>query len=73
VIQKVAASYGVNTIEGVLSHEMKQYIIDGENVIIQTPTKTQNVSEFTFEENQVFSLDVIMSTGSGKVWLLSFI
>ena len=34
VIQKVATSYDVNPLEGVLSHELKKHLIDGNKVII---------------------------------------
>lgn len=34
VIQKVATAYEVNPLEGVLSHELKKHLIDGNKVII---------------------------------------
>jgi len=65
-IGKVAAAFGVNPLEGVLSHQLKQYIIDGNNVILGKSTLEQRVQEFTFEEGQVFGVDIVMSTGEGK-------
>ena len=38
VIQKVATSYDVNPLEGVLSHELKKHLIDGNKVIINKET-----------------------------------
>jgi len=38
VIQKVANSYEVNPLEGVLSHELKKHLIDGNKVIINKET-----------------------------------
>jgi methionine aminopeptidase len=34
VISKVSESYGVNPLEGVLSHDLKKHLIDGNKVII---------------------------------------
>jgi methionyl aminopeptidase len=34
LIAKVCESYGVNAVEGVLSHELKKHLIDGNKVII---------------------------------------
>jgi len=53
-------------VEAVLSHEIKQYRIDGENVILNREEQDQKVSEFTFEENQIYAIDILMSTGKGK-------
>ena len=38
VIAKVCAEYGVNAVEGVLSHKMKRHLIDGNDVIINKET-----------------------------------
>jgi curved DNA binding protein len=65
-IRKVADIFHVNPVEGVLSHEVKRNLIDGNNVIIQRPEVDQNVEEFSFEQNQVFVIDISMSTGEGK-------
>ena len=43
VIQKVASSYDVNPLEGVLSHELKKHLIDGNKVIINKETFEQRV------------------------------
>lgn len=65
-IRKVADIFHVNPVEGVLSHEVKRNLIDGNNVIIQRPEVDQNVEEFSFEQNQVYVMDISMSTGEGK-------
>ena len=72
VIDLVAQEYGVQLVEGVLSHSMEQYIIDGDKVIIQAPKQDQKVEEFAIEENSVFTIDVLMTTGQGKVYSLAF-
>jgi len=56
----------VSPLEGVLSHEVKRNLIDGNNVILQRTEVDQNVEEFAFEMNQVYVIDITMSTGEGK-------
>lgn len=65
-INKIAAEYKVNAVEAVLSHQMKRYVIDGNKVIISKQTLEQKVEEFEFEENEVYCIDIVMSTGEGK-------
>ena len=71
MIDLVANEYGVQAVQGVLSHNMEQYIIDGDFVIIEHPAEDMKVDEFTIEENQVFTIDVMMSTGKGELTPLS--
>jgi len=65
-IAKAASAYQCNAVEGVLSHQMKQHVIDGNNVIINKATVEQKVEEFEFQLNEVYGIDVVMSTGEGK-------
>merc|ERR1712190_299605 len=51
---------------GVLSHQLKKHVIDGSRVIMSCATDDQNVDEFEFELNEVYCIDVLMSTGEGK-------
>merc|ERR1712048_387496 len=51
---------------GVLSHQLKKHVIDGSRVIIGCETPEEKVDEFEFEMNEVYSIDVVMSTGEGK-------
>jgi len=55
----------VNPVEGVLSHELRRNTIDGNNVIISRPDVDQNVEEFKFEVNQVYAIDIVVSSGEG--------
>jgi len=66
VIGKCADDFEVNVMEGVLSHETKQYVIDHENCILSKPTPEHQVDEHEFEANKVMIIDVVMSTGAGK-------
>lgn len=65
-IGKVAAEFKCTPLEGVLSHQMKRYVIDGNKVIIGKSTLEQKVDEFEFQEGEVYSVDIVMSTGEGK-------
>jgi len=63
---KIAEDFKCKPVQGVLSHQMKKFVIDGTKVIIGTETDDQKVDEFEFEMNEVYCIDVVMSTGEGK-------
>jgi methionine aminopeptidase len=65
--KKVAEVYDVKMTEGVLSHQMKQFVIDGNKVIITVAGPEAKVDEAEFEENEVYAIDVVVSSGEGKV------
>ncbi|CAG4918323.1 unnamed protein product [Colias eurytheme] len=67
VVQKISAEYGCKPIEGMLSHQLKQFRIDGEKSIIQNPTEAQRKEheKATFETYEVYAMDVLVSTGEG--------
>ena len=53
--------------EGVLSHELNQNLIDDNFCIInKKEIGEQEVEEKEFGVNQVFGVDVFVSTGDGK-------
>lgn len=66
VIAKVCSEYGVNPVEGVLSHKMKRHLIDGNDVIINKETPEQKVEQYEFMPGDVFGLDIFVSSGEGK-------
>merc|ERR1712151_786426 len=52
---------------GVLSHQMKKFVIDGNRTIIgNAEDSEEKVDEFEFEMNEVYSIDVVYSSGEGK-------
>jgi len=65
-IAKCAAQFKCNPLEGVLSHQMKRFVIDGNKVIINKTNLEHKVDEFEFEEGEVYAVDIVMSTGEGK-------
>jgi len=66
MIKKVADCFHVNPVEAVLSHQLKQNCIDANNVILNREELDQHATEFAFEVNSVYGIDIIMSTGEGK-------
>ncbi|KFM27934.1 Proliferation-associated protein A [Auxenochlorella protothecoides] len=56
VLSKIAEAYGCTLVEGVLSHEMKRFIIDA----------SKAADDFEIEEGEVYAIDIVMSTGEGK-------
>ena len=65
ILQRVAESYGVKLVEGVLTHQMKRFIIDGNKVVLSVPGPEIRVEDSEFEEHEVYAVDVVMSSGSG--------
>lgn len=65
-IYKVAEDFGVKACAGVLSHRMKRFVIDGNKVILLREDTDQKVEDCCFELNEVYSIDIAMSTGDGK-------
>uniref|UniRef100_A0A8C8IBV8 Peptidase M24 domain-containing protein n=1 Tax=Oncorhynchus tshawytscha TaxID=74940 RepID=A0A8C8IBV8_ONCTS len=65
---KIAKSFKCSAIEGMLSHQLKQHVIDGEKTIIQNPTDQQRKDheKAEFEVHEVYAVDVLISTGEGK-------
>jgi methionine aminopeptidase len=66
VLQTIAEAYGCNIVEGVMSHEMKQFIIDGNKCVLNKPSPEAKVEDSEFEENEVYAIDIVISTGEGK-------
>lgn len=67
-VTEIAKIFNCNPVEGMLSHQLQQNIIDGDKTIIQAPSDLQNRDhkKCEFETHEVYCLDVIMSTGDGK-------
>lgn len=74
-VQKVAEAYKCKPIEGMLSHQLKQFKIDGEKTIIQNPNEAQKKEheKFEFDKHEVYAMDVLISTGEGVGKFLNII
>ncbi|CAH1119301.1 unnamed protein product [Phaedon cochleariae] len=66
-VQKVAESYKCKPVEGMLSHQLKQFKIDGEKTVIQNPNDAQKKEheKFELDKHEVYAMDVLISTGEG--------
>merc|ERR1712039_646287 len=61
------ADFECKPLRGVLSHQMKKFVIDGNKTIIgNAEDSEEKVDEFEFEMNEVYSIDVVYSSGEGK-------
>lgn len=65
-VAKVAHAYSVRTVAGVLSHRLKRFVIDSNKMILLREDVDQKVENQTFELNEAYALDIIMSSGEGK-------
>jgi len=66
---KIAQDFKCNAVEGMLSHQLKQNVIDGEKTIVSNPGEKlrQEHKESEIEMNDVFAIDNNVSTGDGHV------
>lgn len=67
MVQKVCEAYKCKPIEGMLSHQLKQFTIDGEKTIIQNPNEAQKKEheKYELQTHEVYAMDVLVSTGEG--------
>ena len=73
-VDRVAQAYGVTPISSVRMHQMKRYVLDGvKEVALNVPKpddpEEEKVPDCTFEQAEVYAVDVAMSTGDGKARL----
>lgn len=66
VVSKCTEAFKVNAVEGVLSHQVNKFFLDGNACIINKETFDQKVEEYEFKVNDVFVLDVFVSSGAGQ-------
>eukprot|EP00494_Astrolonche_serrata_P031578 UN31847 len=66
MFEKIGKEFGCTCLEGVLSHELKQYLIDGEKSILGKTSVEQQVEKFELEPYHTYAIDVVFSTGTGK-------
>ncbi|KAF9357191.1 Proliferation-associated protein 2G4 [Mortierella sp. NVP85] len=67
-VQRIATAYGCKPVEGMLSYQQEKNVIDGKKQIILNPTEgqRQDFEKCTFAENEVYCVDIIVSSGEGK-------
>ncbi|BFZ60467.1 hypothetical protein YB2330_001503 [Saitoella coloradoensis] len=68
-VDKIAKAFGCTPVEGMLSHQQTQNVIDAKKQIILNPSEQQkkDFATHTFEENEVYGVDILISSSEGKV------
>merc|ERR1712048_1172322 len=64
---KIGEAFDCKPIEGMVSHNLEQNIIDGEKTInncLEGQAKDREIHEF--KQHEVYAVDVLLSTGDGK-------
>jgi curved DNA binding protein len=69
-LNTIAEAYGCNLVEGVFSHKMRRFLMDDNKVVINKPAPDQRNDDDEVEEGEVWSIDIVVSTGEGKPKLL---
>ncbi|KAH7930208.1 proliferation-associated protein 1 [Leucogyrophana mollusca] len=64
-VGKVAAAWDCKPVEGMLSCQQSQNVIDGKKRIILNPSETQrrDTETVTFAEDEVYGIDILVSSG----------
>lgn len=67
-VNKIADEFKCKPVEGMLSHQLIQHVIDGEKTIIQNPSDAQKKDhkKVEFELHEVYGVDILISSGDGK-------
>lgn len=70
-VQQIAADFGCTPVENMLSHQLSRNVIDGEKAVLFNPTDQlkKDHKDHQIEQDEVYSLDIIISTGDGKAKL----
>ncbi|KII85040.1 hypothetical protein PLICRDRAFT_45151 [Plicaturopsis crispa FD-325 SS-3] len=71
-VNKTAAAWDCKAVEGMLSCQQTQNVIDGKKRVILNPSETQkrDFETATFAENEVYGIDILVSSGEdGKARL----
>lgn len=67
IIEQVAEQFKCKPMHGIMSHQLKHHVIEGSRCFpIVTAVGDEKQEDFTFEANEVYALDVVMSTGEGR-------
>jgi len=65
-MKKITEAYGVQSICGTLMHQVKRFVMDANKMILLRDEPEQKVKECTFEANEVYVVDIAMTTGGGN-------
>lgn len=66
LLEQTVSSFDCVAVEGVTSHNVKRFDIDGDKMVMNKNMPSRPVPEVTFEANEVYVVDVVVSSGEGK-------
>lgn len=66
VIELACDEFKCTPVQGVRSHQMKRFIIDCNQCIASRDTPDERSDEFEFAPNEVYGIDIVVSSGDGK-------
>mmetsp|Transcript_30042 Transcript_30042/g.58690 ORF Transcript_30042/g.58690 Transcript_30042/m.58690 type:complete len:366 (+) Transcript_30042:36-1133(+) len=66
LIEKTVDAFGCKAVDGVVSHQIKRFAIDGTKVITNKNVPGHQVEECSIEAMEAYAIDVVVSTGEGK-------
>ena len=64
VFNEVASAYETQTLEGVISHSLKRFLIDSNDTIILKEASDQKVNDYELKVNDVFAIDVYVTANA---------
>ncbi|KAI8390878.1 peptidase M24, structural domain-containing protein [Radiomyces spectabilis] len=69
VVDQITEAYGTKAVEGMLSHQQLKNVTDGKKQIILNPSEAhlRDFARIEFAENEVYCVDILVSSGEGKV------
>ncbi|KAI9484893.1 peptidase M24, structural domain-containing protein [Zychaea mexicana] len=69
VVDEISNTFNTKPVEGMLTHQQLKDKTDGKKQIILNPTEAhmRDFERCTFEENEVYAVDILISSGEGKV------
>lgn len=72
-VSQIAEAYNTKPVEGMLSHQQLKDVTDGKKQIILNPSEghLRDFERCEFAENEVYCVDILVSTGEGKARQLS--
>lgn len=66
-LDTIAKEFGCVAVQSMTSHQLLRNVHDGPNQIVQNPTEDSKIATVTFEQGQVYAINVMLSSGAGKV------
>ncbi|ORY93200.1 DNA-binding protein [Syncephalastrum racemosum] len=68
-VDDIATAYGTKAVEGMLTHQQLKNNTAGKKTIILNPSEAhlRDFERITFAENEVYAVDILVSSGEGKV------